>query len=81
MLAYYYLRKMNPGIDRSETLHKLRNYSRKEMNHDLYWQAMPTMSPTYKRRDLMNAFGSYDGVDYLTNEPIEDQKAKVAQQL
>ena len=46
------------------------------MNSEIFFETMPTESPTFKRRTMLSSFNRVEDADYLAEEPIEDQKAK-----
>ena len=51
------------------------NYSNKRFNAQLYYREYPQETPAFKRRLLLNNFGSYEGDKYLAETDIEEQKA------
>ena len=67
--------KEHPGLDRSETLQKIQNYSNRRFNAQLYYREFPYDTPAFKRRVLMNNFGRYEGDKYLAETDVEEQKA------
>lgn len=71
VVLYYYLNKFNPGMFDSDLFTKLRNYSKRGTNTELYHAARPMESPTFKRRLLMNSFSNVEDTLYLTQTDIE----------
>ena len=80
-MLYYTFCNMSPGaFEKSPTLKKMQ-YSKMRTNSELFFEAMPTESPTFKRRNLLCSFNRAEDADYLAEEPIEDQKAKVKRHM
>ena len=42
---------------------------------------MPTMSPTFKTRQLMNELATKESTYYLAKTPIDEQKKKVEEEM
>ena len=54
-------------------LDKVWNYSKTKNNTELLFKAIPTLSPTFKRRALMDTFGRIETWRELTETPIRKQ--------
>ena len=76
VLLFHHMSRTHPGMDRSEILLKLMNYSSRRHNAELYYRQIPFDRPAFKKKDLMHNFQEIEGVKYLTETDIEEQKAK-----
>ena len=68
----YFLMKRNPGLEHNQALQKMKHYSKKRVNTEMYWSMYPEQSPTFKRRELMNMYGAFSRANELHTEDIEE---------
>jgi len=73
VILFYYFNKMNPGMEERPAFQKLWSYSKQRNNTELLFAAQPMLSPTFKRRLLMDSLGNVEDPMYLAKEDIKKQ--------
>jgi len=78
VLEYYYLNKMFPGHEKSETLQKFIGYSHKETQQEQAFTAIPQLAPGHKIRTMLYNWESFEDIrDWQSKSTAERMEESV----